>query len=169
MIPQKFLKFFTLIFLSSFLFSIETTSDFRGKVTDNFGNSLQGANVTITNVGTNISSSTTTNETGNFIISNLSVGGPYTILITSSVGSQRYEDVFLNLGQTLALNVTLRDFEQLVVTGAQVSQAQVAIGPNTIFNEIDLETTPSIERDIKEVLLSDPRFTINPDNRRALS
>ena len=104
MIPQKFLKFFTLIFLSSFLFSIETTSDFRGKVTDNFGNSLQGANVTITNVGTNISSSTTTNETGNFIISNLSVGGPYTILITSSVGSQRYEDVFLNLGQTLALN-----------------------------------------------------------------
>ena len=65
--------------------------------------------------------------------------------------------------------MTLRDFEQLVVTGAQVSQAQVAIGPNTIFNEIDLEATPSIERDIKEVLLADPRFTINPDNRRALS
>ena len=68
------------------------------------------------------------------MLTNLAVGGPYTVTVTSSVGSQIYQDVFLNLGQTLSLNVVLSDFESLVVTGEQLAQAQVALGPNKVFN-----------------------------------
>ena len=79
MIPNNILKLVAVAFLSSVLFSVETTSDFKGKVTDNFGNALSDAEITITNTSTNRSSSTSANESGNFVFSNLQVGGPYTV------------------------------------------------------------------------------------------
>ena len=79
MIPNNILKLVAVAFLSSVLFSVETTSDFKGKVTDNFGNALSDAEITITNTSTNRSSSTSANDSGNFVFSNLQVGGPYTV------------------------------------------------------------------------------------------
>jgi Flp pilus assembly protein TadG len=138
MIPNNILKLVAVAFLSSVLFSVETTSDFKGKVTDNFGNALSDAEITITNTSTNRSSSTSANESGNFVLSNLPVGGPYTVLVRSSAGSQRYTDVYLNLGQTLSLNVVLTDFEQLVVTGDQILGSQVALGPSKVFDTAEI-------------------------------
>ena len=107
MIPNKFLKYLALALLSSALFSIETTSDFRGRVVDQSGNPLENATIRITNESTNISSTSSSNDSGNFVISNLEVGGPYTIVVNSSEGRQTYEDVYLNLGKTLSLTVVL--------------------------------------------------------------
>ena len=157
MIPKNLIKLFLIAFLSSFLFSVETTSNFKGIVTDLAGNALENAEITIVNNSTNKSSTTSSNESGAFVLTNLAVGGPYTVTVTSSVGSQIYQDVFLNLGQTLSLNVVLSDFESLVVTGEQLAQAQVALGPNKVFNAEDLDAAVAYDKDIKEVLAEDPR------------
>ena len=71
-------------------------------MTDLSGNALENAEITIVNNSTNKSSTTSSNESGAFVLTNLAVGGPYTVTVTSSVGSQIYQDVFLNLGQTLS-------------------------------------------------------------------
>ena len=169
MIPNNILKLVAVAFLSSVLFSVETTSDFKGKVTDNFGNALSDAEITITNTSTNRSSSTSANESGNFVLSNLPVGGPYTVLVRSSAGSQRYTDVYLNLGQTLSLNVVLTDFEQLVVTGDQILGSQVALGPSKVFDTADLDAAVAYNRDIKEVLAEDPRLYVDVTSSEAYS
>ena len=157
MIPKNLIKLFLIAFISSFLFAVETTSNFKGVVTDLSGNVLEGAEITIVNNSTNKSSTTSSNDAGVFVLTNLAVGGPYTVTVTSSVGSQIYQDVFLNLGQTLSLNVVLSDFESLVVTGEQLAQAQVALGPNKVFNAEDLDAAVAYDKDIKEVLAEDPR------------
>ena len=169
MIPNNILKLVAVAFLSSVLFSVETTSDFKGKVTDNFGNALSDAEITITNTSTNRSSSTSANDSGNFVLSNLPVGGPYTVLVRSSAGSQRYTDVYLNLGQTLSLNVVLTDFEQLVVTGDQILGSQVALGPSKVFDTADLDAAVAYNRDIKEVLAEDPRLYVDVTSSEAYS
>ena len=161
MIPKNLIKLFLIAFLSSFLFAVETTSNFKGVVTDLSGNALEDAEITIVNNSTNKSSTTSSNEAGVFVLTNLAVGGPYTVTVTSSVGSQIYQDVFLNLGQTLSLNVVLSDFESLVVTGEQLAQAQVALGPNKVFNAEDLDAAVAYDKDIKEVLAEDPRLYVD--------
>ena len=53
MIPKNLIKLFLIAFLSSFLFSVETTSNFKGIVTDLSGNALENAEITIVNNSTN--------------------------------------------------------------------------------------------------------------------
>lgn len=166
MIPNKFLKYLALALLSSALFSIETTSDFRGRVVDQSGNPLENATIRITNESTNISSTSSSNDSGNFVISNLEVGGPYTIVVNSSEGRQTYEDVYLNLGKTLSLSVVLTDFEQLVVMGDSIAISQTAVGPNRVFGLTELDSAISFEKDIKDVIRQDPRLFINEGDDR---
>jgi hypothetical protein len=52
-----------------------------GTVTDPSGSAIGGAEITIVNVGTSVSSQTTTNESGNFTAANLAAGN-YTVTIT---------------------------------------------------------------------------------------
>ena len=84
MIPKNLIKLFLIAFLSSFLFAVETTSNFKGVVTDLSGNALEDAEITIVNNSTNKSSTTSSNESGAFVLTNLAVGGPYTVTVTSS-------------------------------------------------------------------------------------
>ena len=53
MIPKNLIKLFLVAFLSSFLFAVETTSNFKGVVTDLSGNALEDAEITIVNNSTN--------------------------------------------------------------------------------------------------------------------
>ena len=165
MIPNKLLKYLALALLSSALFSIETTSDFRGRVVDQSGNPLENATIRIINESTNISSTSSSNDSGNFVISNLEVGGPYTIVVNSSEGRQTYEDVYLNLGKTLSLTVVLTDFEQLVVMGDSIAISQT-VGPNRVFGLTELDSAISFEKDIKDVIRQDPRLFINEGDDR---
>ncbi|MDX2410960.1 MAG: TonB-dependent receptor, partial [Woeseiaceae bacterium] len=106
----------------------------------------------------------TTSSSGRFTISSLSVGGPYTISMTSAdYASQSITDVIIGLGETFNFDVTLtaESIEEIIVTAAAVQSAQVAIGPSTAFDLDDLQNLPSINRNINDILRIDPRIYID--------
>ena len=85
-----------------------TTSSMTGTVTDETGAGLPGATVVATHGPTGTRYGTTTLVDGRFTISNMRVGGPYTVE-TSFIGfqTQRQENITLRLGEPQVLNVRL--------------------------------------------------------------
>src|SRR5580693_3638841 len=71
----------------------------HGTVTDSSGSMIPGATVTALNTSTGISTTRTTDSNGYFIFTQLQVGGPYTVTITSTGFTN-----FQQTGLTLNLN-----------------------------------------------------------------
>ncbi|WP_412985799.1 carboxypeptidase regulatory-like domain-containing protein [Pontimicrobium sp. IMCC45349] len=115
---------FSFIFLciGVLAFSQVTTSNIKGLILDETSQPLPGANVVAIHTPTGTKYGAATNIDGRYNLLNLRVGGPYTITI-SYVGykDQTFNDVFLTLGKTENLDVTMNpDSEQLdtvVITG----------------------------------------------------
>src|SRR6266478_9206651 len=68
---------------------------FTGTVTDPSGAAIANANITVTNVGTDLSVTTTTNSTGLFVVKELPVG-TYKI-VAEAGGFKTLTDIGLNL------------------------------------------------------------------------
>lgn len=86
-----------------------TTSSMSGSVRQADGLAVDGATIRATHVPSGTTYSGATNSEGRFNLSNMRVGGPYTVEITF-VGHtpETYENVFLQLGQTFILNAEMR-------------------------------------------------------------
>ena len=89
-------------------FSQTTTSKIEGIVIDETSVGLFGANVVAKHEPTGTVSGTMTLEGGRFYISNLRVGGPYTVTF-SFIGYKtvEYTDVYLDLGKAFDLKVKM--------------------------------------------------------------
>ena len=143
-----------------------TTSAVRGVVTDQSGAPVVGANITLLHGPSSSVNTTTSSATGSFSASGLRVGGPYTVTISApGYQSQRVEDVFLTLGETFRLDTSLNSqgevTDVIVVTGAQVARVETATGPTATFSLADLQSAPSINRDLGDVIRQDPRIYID--------
>jgi len=94
---------FTVLFSSAPLLSdVDTTSSLRGNV------NVSGATIVAVHTPTGISKATTAGASGNFTLSFLPVGGPYSITASSpGYQSERLEGVFLVLNETATITVTL--------------------------------------------------------------
>ncbi|MBO6505984.1 MAG: TonB-dependent receptor [Kordiimonadaceae bacterium] len=145
--------------------SQEITSSVRGTVTTPAGNPAVGESVTITDTRTGTTRTVTTNANGVFSARGLTVGGPYTI----RVDSNQYEDVlitdvFTNLSGTTAFNIALQDandgIEEITVVASSVVAAQIAVGPGSSFNFADIQSLPSVSRQIRDVIRLDPRVNV---------
>lgn len=142
----------------------ETTASVRGVVTDPNGAPAAGQTVTVTDTRTGSSRTVTTSESGAFSVRGLQVGGPYTI----RVDSDQYQDavvtdVFTNLSSAANFNISLGGssaIDEVTVTAAQVATIDVAIGPGSAFTTADIESMPSIQRQIRDVIRIDPRVSI---------
>jgi aspartyl/asparaginyl-tRNA synthetase len=96
MIIMKKIIFILYVFLSVTAFAQVTTSKIQGVVSE--GNApLFGASVVAKHNPTGTVSGTMTQENGNYSITNLRVGGPYTVTI-SYVGFKtvEYSDIYWN-------------------------------------------------------------------------
>src|SRR5881296_892251 len=96
-----------------------TTADIVGKVTDTTGAVVPGAQVTVTNLGTNITRPVVSNETGDYVVNLLPVGR-YSVRIevpgfkvftvaelTLVAGDRVRVDAAMEVGQTTeAVNIT---------------------------------------------------------------
>ncbi len=150
----------------------ETTSAIRGSLLAPDGGPAANVSVRITDTRTGRVSTATTSASGRFTVGSLSVGGPYTISMTSSeYASQSITDVIVALGETFDFTLTLaaESIEEIVVTAAVVQSAQVAIGPSTAFDFDDLQNLPSINRNINDVVRLDPRIYIDENFVDAIS
>ncbi len=143
----------------------DTSSSIRGHITGPNGNAAAGTKVTIVHLPSGSTKSATVNEAGLFSAKGLRVGGPYKIV----VDSERFEDtqlndVFLKLGKAYPVTVALKtknNIEQIVVTGSKLSALSGGTGPSANFSVEDLENSPAINRDLKDIVRADPRIFID--------
>lgn len=159
----------------------EVTSAIQGVVTDENGSALPGATVTITDNRTGRTSSAVASGSGSFTFRNLEVGGPFTVSAElDGYQGEQADDVFVNLSDATSLRFALGQAAAgsdnlIVVTANSVSTAPRALGPGTTFGLEVLESQPSAQRDIRDVIQADPRvvldstFPDSPSNRGTVS
>ena len=145
----------------------QTTTGIRGTVTGPDGSPAAGAVVRVTDTRTGSSRGATTNDSGTFAVSGLGAGGPYQISVSSDEFKDALiTDVFANLGATATFNIVLEEaagaVDEIIVTESSlVAGVVLAIGPSASFSLHDLETAPTINRDLKDVIRIDPRIYID--------
>jgi len=144
-----------------------TTSGIRGTVTDEAGNPIANADVTVRDQNTGLTRAATTSDAGAFAVRNLPVGGSYAVTVAASdFRSEQIEGLALTLGEASDLNFTLegdeaRTLDAIVVRASAADVASVAVGPNATFDLEVLEEAPAINRNIVDVLRIDPRLFVD--------
>ncbi len=142
----------------------ETTGSVRGNVLTPSGGPAAGVTVAVTDTRTGSVRSVTTNQNGAFNVRGLVIGGPYTIAVNSSqYKNALITDVYTNLSAAATFDIPLEEgeIEEIIVTAsADVAVADLAIGPGTAFSLQDIEAMPSIARQIRDVIRTDPRVSI---------
>ncbi|MBU2071113.1 MAG: carboxypeptidase regulatory-like domain-containing protein [Gammaproteobacteria bacterium] len=158
--------------VSNIALAQETSSAVRGVVTTEAGTTVTNATVRITDKRNGTTRTLTTNETGTFSARGLQVGGPYLLTVVGPEGrTETIDNVFLTLGDTQNLNVVIQqpDVERIAVTGSSISNsAYGSKSPVANFNLSDLQTIPSVNRDISDVVAADPRIYIDAGFARGI-
>ncbi|WP_409425815.1 carboxypeptidase regulatory-like domain-containing protein [Pseudoalteromonas sp. RW-H-Ap-1] len=150
----------------------ETTSAIKGQIKGPNGNPAAGTKITILHVPSGSVKTTEVNDAGYFTAKGLRVGGPYKVVVDSDVyADQEFNNIILNIGNDYPVNASLENIsniEQIVVTGAPISSMSGGTGPASTFTLTDLENTPAINRDLKDIIRIDPRITID-DSRGTIN
>ncbi|AWF81491.1 TonB-dependent receptor [Microbulbifer sp. A4B17] len=148
----------------------ETAAGIRGSITGSNGQAVSDAKVTVIHTPSNSRRVVEVSDSGQFNLSGLRVGGPYTVTIESDEGERVIEDIYLSVGDTLPLSLTLSSssLEEVSVLGQALSTSRLAVGPSSHFNSDDLASAPSVNRDIKDVLRLDPRVYVDEANVDAI-
>ncbi len=143
----------------------QITSTIQGTVYAPDGSVVAGASVTVTDTRTGTNTRVTTNNNGAFNARGLTVGGPYSVRVASG----QYQDqlitgISLSLSGGANIDVNLQDanaeIEEITVTASASIVTNVAIGPSSSFNLTDIESLPSVSRQIRDVIRLDPRVNI---------
>jgi hypothetical protein len=142
-----------------------TSSGIKGQVVGPKGNAAVGTQVIITHIPSGTTKTALVNQSGGFSAKGLRVGGPYKIIINSDAFEDtELTDIFLTLSETYPVNVALEEqqnMETIVVTGRVVNNNYGSNSPSSNFSLKDIQLSPTINRDIKDVIRVDPRIYIN--------
>jgi len=144
----------------------ETSSAVTGVVTDQNGSPIAGATVTVRNENTGFSRTVVTNSNGEYFVRNLAVSSDgYSISVGGDgFSSERRGSVAVNLGRDATEHFMLSSsgqMEEIVTFGSRTSLSQVAVGPSASYGIEALESAPAINRNITDVLRSDPRIYVD--------
>ena len=159
---QLLFSFLIAVFSVVTSFSQVTTSKIQGLVNDNNSEGLFGANVIAKHMPTGTVSGTMTLDGGRYSISNLRIGGPYTVTI-SYIGFRtiEYTDIYLDLGTALDLDVQMiaesEQLEEVVITGGRSSTFNNSrTGSETSVGRRELTKLPTISRSASDFTRLDP-------------
>ena len=164
---KKLLLFLFALTVSMFGYSQVTTSTLKGIVKDKDGPML-GAEVLVIHEPTGTKNGTITQDNGRFLLPNLRIGGPYTILV-KFVGYQPVElkDVYLKLGETKNVEIFLKEsastLDEIVIKVKDDSKiaAKDKNGPVTSIGKNELEALPSITRSAEDFYRLEPSASGN--------
>lgn len=166
---NRYLSFFVVaivVLLAVFVQPVQaqvTTASLTGIVLDDTDETLPGATVIAVHVPSGTTYGTSTRADGSYRISNMRVGGPYTITF-SFVGFRSYvvEDVFLALGETYNLRARLSseaiELDELVVTALEdriFNQERTGAGTSVTSDRI--VNVPTISRSINDLTKLTPQ------------
>lgn len=144
-----------------------TTSAITGFVTDKQGNPISGATVTIVHEPTGTKVNTTTRTSGQYDLSGLRVGGPYTVSATSA-GAQiaTQPNIYLDLGQTQTVNLggggEVVKLEAFTVAGARdTTFGANKMGTGSSFSEERIRNIATVRDNVQDIARLDSRITLN--------
>jgi len=134
-----------------------TTSSLSGKITDSKGEPMPGASVVAVHTPSGTQYATIADNSGNYRIQNMRVGGPYTVNV-SFIGysTQSYTEINLKLGETyvqdgLVAEATTALAEVVVTAGLRNSMlSSERSGTQTNVSSRDIASLPSIDRSITD-------------------
>ena len=165
------LPVFSAVAASSAAYAQEITTEITGQVNDEAGAPLPNAKVVVTDTRTGATSELTANEQGLFTARNLPTGGPYTVTATAAGHQgQTVEQIATTLQGATRLSFTLSSVsteatsDTIVVTGVRAKQTQLEVGPGTSFSAQVMETAPSYNRDVRDVIRIDPRVSLDRED-----
>ncbi|SIS65251.1 Carboxypeptidase regulatory-like domain-containing protein [Zobellia uliginosa] len=161
---------FSFLLLFSFFTAVSqvTTSNMSGSVVDDQNQPLLGANVVAVHTPTGTKYGAITNEDGLFKILNLRVGGPYTVTV-SYIGfkEQTLNDIFLSLGKTFTLDVSLMTESQaldevVVISDRGGTFGSDRTGSETSVGRRELTKLPTISRSAEDFTRLEPSASGTP-------
>jgi len=153
-----------------------TTSGISGTVTDKNGEALIGATILAVHQPTGSQFGNASNVDGQFNIPNMNVGGPYKLTI-SSVGFEAItkDNVYLTLGQTQRFTFVLGE-EATEIEGVEVVASKAGdvfdgnrTGAETNISEQQLQSLPTISRDLSDFTRMTPQATVNGDGNISIA
>lgn len=159
----RFLQMILMLFLGLAVQAQVTTSSMAGKVSDDKGEPLIGATVVATHTPSGTTYGTVTNENGQYSIPNMRVGGPYEVVI-SYIGfsDQKYDNLYLQLGESYKLNSNLVEGSQLLETVQIVAKAGTLgknVGAGSQINSEKIDVMPTLNRGLNDFLRLNPQST----------
>jgi len=147
-----------------------TTSSLNGRITDNLGEPLPGANIVAIHTPSGTKYGAITGFDGYYRVPNMKPGGPYTVTI-SYVG---YNDdvtpnVYLQLGNSKRISVNmaeaLSELETVVITAQRNNIFDSnKTGTETTVTERDILTLPATSRSIADFVRITPQALITEGN-----
>lgn len=143
-----------------------TTSAVSGFVSDSAGNPVSGATVTVTHEPTGTAAVTVTRVNGQYNLSGLRVGGPYTITVSESgYQSARQQEIQLSLDQPGAYDfrlaagvVQMQAFEVTDTRDTTFGAGQ--IGASTSYSDLEIMNVATVRRNVQDVARMDSRVAL---------
>ena len=149
----------------------QITTSIQGQVTNESGAPLANATVTVTDTRTGAIQTFRTNAGGTFSAQNLTTGGPYSVTaVADGYQGQTVPDIFTNLQGATELTFSLTaaateaESAAIVVTASRVRATQLEVGPGTAFTTEVMQNAPSFNRDVRDVIRTDPRVSLDRDD-----
>lgn len=141
-----------------------TTSSMSGKITEANGTPVAGATVVAIHLPSGSQYYSITDNSGNYRIPNMRVGGPYSVEVTLlGFGSNKIEGPVLRLGDNYVHNVTMREesisLEEVVVSAGIVNPILNSDknGASVNISERQLNSLPTISRSITDFTRMTPQ------------
>lgn len=153
---------------SVFVAAQTTTSTIRGRVLDDSGSPIIGADIVATNIDTGFTNTAQSRDDGNFLLPGMTPGR-YTILVASPAHSQRTEERTLLLGQTIDLVFRLSPStvvtESITVVGdTYVDTRDTEVATNVTRQQI--ESLPQNDRNFLNFATLAPGVVVTTDDTR---
>ena len=151
-----------------------TSSAIGGRITSPDGKGVAGAVVTLVHVESGTVNRIVADGDGRYGARGLRVGGPYSLTITGAGATQKRDDVFLPLAETLSLDITLGAATSLgtvSVTGTVANNKfnSGAMGAGTQVSGRELAAYASIQRNLQDYARLDPRVSQTDKERGEIS
>ncbi|HET6632919.1 MAG TPA: carboxypeptidase regulatory-like domain-containing protein [Rhodanobacteraceae bacterium] len=147
-----------------------TSSAITGLVVNASGQPVAGATVTIEHLPSGTTKVVQTNASGHYNAQGMRVGGPYEVTVTKAgVAEAERENVYLQLGQTSAINLTLtpvaanaQNLGGVTVTANALNRifSPENKGISTNISQRELNAIPTPGRNIQNIVRMDPRVAI---------
>lgn len=142
-----------------------TSTNVTGRVVDSEGQPVAGAIVRILHVPSGTMKTELTDAEGRYSSRGLRVGGPFEVTVEADgYGSEKRGDLNFRLGQTETVNIVMVNAQQLETVEVVAARSRsvfdpLNMGAQTTISRDQIETLPTINRSLEDLVRTDPRIT----------